>query len=430
MKKFLVLLGALLIVQTLFLIAGEEDIVWMKKTHSIYHLEFMYNSNLFLTRGSHGSRDGVIIFNTEGDTVKVIYNCEGLNLEDLDGIYDAHFSQDGQYLALMWEYGSMPYHRMELYSTATWERIKVIDMPVVSTTFYSTRVLISPDNRIIVGINSAGLYFFDAQNGELIKHLIDYGQDKSKDIRIYQTFYSPDGQYIYFIATDNKLRYLNTQTYQIDYTIENQKAYNYGIALSKNGNMIANMSGENELHIINTITKETIFTIPVHTNEIRSLAFSNDNKFLGVSFQNSMIINIYNIQTKEIANGFKNTTFESISFSNDDKFIITNAGQYLILLSNNITSVNDDKDNTEFNVLYPNPTTNTVNVKFKLNLPAFTKIIVYDNTGREVKSVFQGHLDYGEQNIKADIWDLRAGNYFLRVNLIGTDITFKLIINR
>jgi len=54
---------------------------------------------------------------------------------------------------------------------------------------------------------------------------------------------------------------------------------------------------------------------------------------------------------------------------------------------------------------------------------------VYDNTGRNVKQVFQGHLERGEQNIQGDIRGLKSGNYFVKVSSVGTEITFKLIIN-
>ncbi|MDT3741318.1 MAG: T9SS type A sorting domain-containing protein [Candidatus Kapabacteria bacterium] len=413
MKKFLVLLGAILIVQTISLKADEEDIIWMKETHYNYYVEFSPNSNLLLTLGNHPdsqNRKGVIIFNTEGDTVKVIYNSEGLNLNMLEGIFDAHFSRDGQFLILMWDYGSMPYHRMEIYSTTTWERIKVIDMPGVLNEQYSSQIVISPDNRTIVGIISRGFYFYNVESGELIKHAENVAE--GKNVSAYNAVYSKDGRYIYFTTSEGKLRFLNTSTYQVDYTYD----AGYGnLAISKDGNMIAfktGLSGQ-AVQIMNPASKEIIRTIPGSATGVSGIAFSNNDNYLGVSYQYATVMNIYNIQSSVISKDFTNTSFGTLSFSNDDKYIITHAAQYLILLSNNITSVNDDKDNTEFNVLYPNPTTNTVNVKFKLNLPAFTKIIVYDNTGREVKSVFQGHLDYGEQNIKADIWDLRAGNYFL-----------------
>ncbi|MDT3740537.1 MAG: hypothetical protein RO257_13680 [Candidatus Kapabacteria bacterium] len=50
MKKFLILLGALFIMQTLYLFADSaKDTVWTRLSHSVVRMEFAPNSNLFLS---------------------------------------------------------------------------------------------------------------------------------------------------------------------------------------------------------------------------------------------------------------------------------------------------------------------------------------------------------------------------------------------
>jgi len=89
MKRFLFLLIALFVMQTYASLADSaNDTVWTRLSHNIYALEFSPTNDYFLSYGSHGGdkRKGVIIFNTEGDTIKVIYNRKGLNL-GVDKVY-------------------------------------------------------------------------------------------------------------------------------------------------------------------------------------------------------------------------------------------------------------------------------------------------------------------------------------------------------
>lgn len=438
MKKYLVLVGTFLILQTVFLIAGEEDIIWMKETHNNNYVEFSPNKNLFLSWGSHGgeSRKGVIIFNTDGDTVKVIYNSEGLEFRSSQGIWDAHFSRDGRFLAVIWEYDkdNLSHGMIEIFETENWTSEKKIEVPGDDFSLLGAQILLSPDNKTIVGITQEGFYFYDVQSGELLKHVWNYGQDLTKNIIVAYGVYSSYGSHIYFTSTDmkpttsgdEKLRFLNTQTYEVEYTSD---AITNHIAISKSGNMITKVANSDELQIINPITKEIILKIPVHTDEIRGMAFTNDENYLGVSYFFSELINIYDIKTGKIAKSITKGTYESISFSKDDIFIISHIGRYLILLSNTTTSVNDNKPGFT-NILYPNPTNGSFNIKFENKLPGVVKINLYEGTGKLIKNLFTRNLDAGEQNINSEIRGIKAGIYFIKVNSIGTDITFKLIINK
>lgn len=438
MKKFLIFLGALFIMQTFFLLAGEEDIIWMKATHYNYHVEFSPNSYLILSNGFHQGNDnrrGIIIFNTEGDTVKQIYNSDGLEFISSQGIWNAHFSQDGRYLVTIWEYDKdhLAHGMLEIYETNNWTAIKRIEIPGDVFSLLGCRVLISPDNNTIVGITLDGIYFYDVQSGELIKHIWDYGQDMTKNVAIANAVYSKDGSHIYFTSTaklpssESKLRFLNTQTFEVDYTYN---AEAYSLAISSDGRMIAfpsYLSGI-AVEVMDIETKEIIQSIPGFVTGVSGIAFSKDNQFLAVTSSTISNLKIWNIQTGKDTL-FSTGSFSSIDFSSDGQYFVSNLGRYLYLFKNNITSVND-LQNRDDNVLYPNPANNTVSIRFNLNMPGFTNVVIYDNTGREVKKVFQGHLEHCEQNIKADIRDLKSGNYFIRVNSIGTDITFKLIINK
>ncbi len=327
---------------------------------------------------------------------------------------------------------------LEIYETENWTSVKKIEIPGDSFSLLGAQVLISPDNRIIVGIIQEGFYFYDIQTGELLKHVWDYGQDLTKNIIVASGIYSNDGSHIYFTSTDikpsttgdEKLRFLNIQTYEVDYVSDARVSY---LAISKSGNMITNVLNLDELQIINPITKEIILRIPVHTEEINSMVFSPDEKYLAVNFGRGKVIHVYDIKAGKSI--YQYTTVPSgyaltgIGISPDQKYIVSSSGYiflYKFLPTTGIGNIPEQKEN----IIYPNPTNGSISIRFSLQLSGFTKVSIYDNMGKEVNNFFQGPLDRGEQNIQGNIMGLKTGNYFVKVSSNGTDITFKLIINK
>jgi WD40 repeat protein len=189
MKRFLILISALFIMQTYASLADSaNDTIWTRKSHSIIGFEFSPTNNYFLSLGSEigpsGSRKGVIILNSEGDSIKVINESEGLEFIMGQGIWDAHFSQDGKFLVVIWEHykDNMSDGMIEIYETENWTSVKRIDVPGNSFSLLGAQVTISPDNNTVVAKTMDGLYLYDVQSMKLLNHLWDYGQDKNKDI--------------------------------------------------------------------------------------------------------------------------------------------------------------------------------------------------------------------------------------------------------
>jgi WD40 repeat protein len=444
MKRFLILIGALFIMQTYDSLSDSaNDTIWKKGTHNIYALEFSPTNNYFLSYGSHGgqSRKGVIIFNTEGDTIKVIYNSEGLEFRGGQGIWDAHFSKDGRFLVVIWEYDkdNMAHGLLEIFETENWTSVKRIDVPGDDFSLLGAQVLISPDNNTVVAITMDGFYFYDVQSGELLKHLWNYGQNLNKNIIIASAIYSNDGGQIYFTSTDvnpsttgdEKLRFLNTQTYEVEYTSD---AIAHRTAISKNGNMITKVLNLDELQIINPLTKEIILRIPVHTDEINSMVFSPDEKYLTVNFGRGKVIHVYDIQAGKSV--YQYTTVPSgyglggVSISLDQKYLITSSGNFLYFYKFLPTTGIEDNPEKKEEIIYPNPNNGIFSIQFHLPKAGLTIVQIYDNTGRIIKKVFQGHLESGKQKITSDIRGLKSGNFFVKVSSVGTEITFKLIVTK
>ena len=438
MKKILILLGTLLIMQSVFLIADSaKDTVWTRMSHSVVRMEFSPSSNLLLTRGTHPdseNRKGVIIFVDKGDTVKFIYNSEGLEFISSQGIRDAHFSNDGRYLIVIWEYDkdNLSHGMLEIFDTDNWTSVKKFAVPDGYYTRKVTKCLISPDNSIITAITMDGFYFYDVVSGDLIKHIKDFQQDYKDNVSIYNSFYSPDGLYIYFTATDNKLRYLNTQTYHIDYSkfVRNGK-----MTLSKSGNFCAVDDGHTKLCIINPKTKETVLWLPVlSAGSISGMAFSPDERYLAVNFGSLNVIKVYEIETGKSI--YEYTTVPSgyslteISISYDQKYIVSSSG-YIYLYKFLPTTDIDDNPEQKEEIIYPNPTiSNSITVEFNLLNSGVTKIQLYDLSGRIVKNIDNQFFEAGNHNLEIDISNLPIGQYNLTIETITGIKSHKILVSR
>jgi len=439
MKRFLFLLGALFIMQTVFSMADSaNDTIWTRKSHYIINFEFSPTHNYFLSRGSiTGSRKGVIIFNTEGDTIKVIYESEGLEFRNTQGIWDAHFSRDGKFMVVIWEYekDKLSHGMLEIFETENWTSVKKYAVPDGYYTRSGIKCLISPDNSIVTAITMDGFYFYDVVSGDLIKHVRDFGHNSMDYVSIYKSFYSADGQYIYFNASDNKLRYLNTQTYQIDYTRQDQSDFvQYGcMTVSKSGNLLANGTKKNELRVISTQTKETIFSLPVSTAGVAAMAFSPDDQYLAVIFEYAGNLKIYKIPSGDSVYNYTTIppgyAIVGVSISHDQKYIVTSSGKIFLFKFLPTTGVDENPEQKE-EIIYPNPTNGIFSIDFYIDISGITKIQLYDLSGRIVKNIENTFLEAGNHNLEIDISNLPIGQYNLTIETSTGITTHKIMVSR
>lgn len=63
--------------------------------------------------------------------------------------------------------------------------------------------------------------------------------------------------------------------------------------------------------------------------------------------------------------------------------------------------------------LYPNPTSELVNITFDLEAPGSVSLEMFDGTGRKIKTLFCGTLDAGGNRLSVDLGILPAGLYSL-----------------
>ena len=95
-----------------------------------------------------------------------------------------------------------------------------------------------------------------------------------------------------------------------------------------------------------------------------------------------------------------------------------------------ITSVEDlNKNNSEQLDIYPNPALQSAKANFITTTNSYCNLSIYDLTGRKVQEIFNGWLDAGEQTFEIKSNQLKAGIYFVKLEINDQVRTSKLVIS-
>ncbi|MCF7811399.1 T9SS type A sorting domain-containing protein [bacterium] len=79
---------------------------------------------------------------------------------------------------------------------------------------------------------------------------------------------------------------------------------------------------------------------------------------------------------------------------------------------------------------YPNPFNSTTTISYGLDRPARTRIAVYDLSGREVTTLFDGYRQAGFHSVNLNANDLASGLYFVQLKASNQISTQKVILIR
>jgi len=161
------------------------------------------------------------------------------------------------------------------------------------------------------------------------KTVYEYGKTEHKILAI-----SPDWKYI--ACSKRKRALIDSSFYLIGFGT-NDIVTNFSIPqrsvieiqFSHNSNYIACVSGDrikrNEIDIWNTKNQKLVHTLIGHSNVVRSLVFSKDDRYLA-SVGEDNIINLWNVETGKLITSFTENNYKeltSVVFSFDEKYLIS-----------------------------------------------------------------------------------------------------------
>ena len=404
---------------------AEYDTLWTKYTHEIFHLEFSNDDSKIMTVGDAG----IIIFNTENG--EIIKEIKGHSKER---IYDAVYSPDEtQILAARETYDNVNhlFQFIDIYDTENYELVRTIDMTQIYGDWNYSKILISPDGNTIVIENNNGINFVDYQTGETLKYYIySYDYDSQKIIDgVVEFEYSKDGNHIIYTGTDGKLRFLNTTTYEVDYIYD----AGYGIlSISNDGSLIAFKTGLQDIavSIMNTETKEIVGNIPGNSSSITGFSFSPDEKYFSISSFSKYNIEILNFPDLSLFKEYETSgmSWTSIDFTYDNNYIAASGAYLLSLFDFKGSGIYFEK--SEYENIYPNPTTDNITISFIL--PESSKVLVnlYDANGLCINKIIESYYEQGEIVEDIKLSELSNGTYFIKIESLHFNKIFKLIIKK
>ncbi|OGU60854.1 MAG: hypothetical protein A2X64_04625 [Ignavibacteria bacterium GWF2_33_9] len=389
---------------------AQYDTVWTRMTQSsIKQIAFHPNSQLIATGNSSAY---LSIWDVPTGVELRRFSCASSNLA-------VEFTEYGKYLAFG---GGADQGGVKIIDCDNWQDYKMIVTPTNSLAFINNANMIAIGGRKSISI-------WDFQTGELIKKINDIvsPDQQGSYYELFKMVYTPLINSIIYTSTDGKLRFLNIQTYTIDYT------YNAGygeLAISDNGKYIAFKTGLSgfAVQVMDIETKQIVQSIPGSPSGITSIAFSPDGKYLAVAYELAGACKIWDIETGKIVYDFINGTHQNVAYSLNNQYIVTSIAQLLILYNNPLTSV---QPNLEIiNTIFPNPTNQLVNIQFILPRQNFIKIDLLNLEGKKINNIFSGLLESGKQNIEANIEEISTGVYYIVISSTSLTQTFKLIIEK
>lgn len=106
-----------------------------------------------------------------------------------------------------------------------------------------------------------------------------------------------------------------------------------------------------------------------------------------------------------------------------DNIIIANS-----LGSKNVLSTSSYSEDENLLENYPNPVNDITDIKFFVNEKTNVELIVFDNSGRRVKTLINKTLTKGNHNILFDASNLSSGVYLYQLRTVNKTMTRKMIV--
>jgi plastocyanin len=148
------------------------------------------------------------------------------------------------------------------------------------------------------------------------------------------------------------------------------------------------------------------------TSDVPSIANYESVGFVN-SKGNSNIGQSYNFKDKNLQAGRYAYRLKQIDYNGNHTYFLLNNEVYVNSPGKFIISQN-----------YPNPFNPSTTINYEMPFDGIMSLIVYDNLGREVKSLINGNINAGYHKTEFNAAGLPSGIYFYRVNATSGSINF------
>lgn len=421
-KIFLSIVLAFFVLQAALAQGEENKVLWVKEIDKQVRIcKFMPDDNFIM----NNAYNLLQIRRTEdGGLVREVDFSQGLEYVDI--------SKDGKYVAVV-GIGKL----FKILDINTLEVYRDFKLPIILWQSFEgvSSVSFSPDGSKLAAtamghphpeINSK-IYIFDIESGEIIKELGD------SVINWYYVKYSPDGKYL-ALAMRNypySVQIYDANTYELYWEPSNQGGAGGRIddmEFSHDSKMLAIQNGVigMPLRIYDIVEKTTILEEFNQEAWSRSFVFSPDDRRLYLS---KPFLSYYDIYERNVVQVISNKIngLGSLYINIKGNKLISRSALGLVLFQIQSVSSISDKSINELNILFPNPTENTISLNYELNYPSDVSYIITNSIGEQIKQNDLGFFEPGNHELIINIGEIQTGAYFLRIITDKDSLTYKFV---
>ncbi len=414
MKKPLFLLIALVMLAAPAA-AQHPDLVWRKETTQEYYMvKFSTNGDIIV---AHGYDDAYFFDAETGEEIGSIpFNAE------------VHFINDDQnYIQL-----APSRDRLVIYDTQTYEAMDTLDYDGTLIGDIS----ISDDEQFIAGVIENGLRTWDLQSGQILNTKKFPDEENLIKRDIVQVQYDCDGSKLYagFFKTYNNPQKPNEKIYKSyvckydSHSLDSIDAHDVSqvFRISNTCKYIAYKTGGKYegVEVYDFATKELLYKLPLNGPSLTGIEFSPDDKCLVTASERGQdAMKIWNLTNGEIVHEYPYGAYPRIDVSPDGQFIVSSIGRYVDKWYAYFDKVSVDENDEKEDIIYPNPTTNSVTIKTDCGQPNVHYQII-DAQGR----VFaEKDANIANSALQIDFTKYPAGSYLIRLFCGNEIFSYKVI---
>lgn len=192
------------------------------------------------------------------------------------GVYYAEleFSPSGKYLAIAG--GPQDYSQTVIWDIENDILLNTIVQDVENCQFSFRKIVFTPDNRFLLGVNPSNIYVYDLTAGTC-----NYREFRNLSIEVLSTAVSPDSQKVSFGTSEGEVYILSLPKLITEKTFNASEKGILSVAYNSDGNLLAVASDDQLIKIWDSSTWNLIYTITIDRQQANGLViFSKDGSSL------------------------------------------------------------------------------------------------------------------------------------------------------
>jgi WD40 repeat protein len=354
------------------------------------------------------------------------------------GITDAIFTNDGQRIITAHSTSSLnPELWIKVWDINTGEYINddLLKNYENKNLYYISPSIALTNNNILFVL--AVQNYIMGGNHKILEIDINYGnviKEHNASDEAYKIIISPNNQYLASIANvdDKFLVYVHRiPTYEFLYEFSYGDNLINDIAFSADGRLIG-AAGIGSCKIWDVETKKLVsIIVDENITSFMKIKFSQDSKKVlfgtaGFGIENAKT-QIWDIESSNRLYRYNYPAGSAIDITLDSKYILVGYGNLILYYSRwEPTFIKNNNVKNE-NIIYPNPVTGVVTIKYEVKIPDKYTVNLTDINGIQIEKIYEGFYEPGIKLISYNTSKLPVSVYFINISNSKTIDSYKIV---